>query len=66
MRSSENRGLISLESLDGEAKAAIRAMSDAMIVARSMEGRAAASVKPDTSLVTGPLLVCPARSCGSR
>jgi 3'(2'), 5'-bisphosphate nucleotidase len=44
--------LISLDSLDGEAKAAIRAMSDAMIVARSLEGRAAASVKPDTSPVT--------------
>jgi len=56
---------ISLESLDGEVKAAIRAMSDAMIVARSLEGRAAASVKPDTSL-TGSFLVCPARSCGSR
>ena len=43
---------ISLDSVDGEAKAAIRAMSDAMIVARSLEGRAAASVKPDTSPVT--------------
>ena len=31
---------ISLDSLDGEAKAAVRAMSDAMIVARSLEGRA--------------------------
>jgi len=31
---------ISLDSLDGEAKAAICAMSDAMIVARSLEGRA--------------------------
>jgi 3'(2'), 5'-bisphosphate nucleotidase len=43
---------ISLDSLDGEARAAMRAMSDAMIVARSLEGRAAASVKPDASPVT--------------
>jgi 3'(2'), 5'-bisphosphate nucleotidase len=43
---------ISLDTLDGETKAAIRAMSDAMIVARSLEGRAAASVKSDTSPVT--------------
>ena len=37
----------SLDSLDGETQAAIRAMSDAMAVARSLQGRAAASVKPD-------------------
>lgn len=43
---------MSLDSLDGEATAAIRAMNEAMIVARSLEGRAAASVKPDTSPVT--------------
>jgi 3'(2'), 5'-bisphosphate nucleotidase len=45
-------GSIGLDSFDGEARTAIRAMSDAMIVARSLEGRAAASVKPDTSPVT--------------
>jgi 3'(2'), 5'-bisphosphate nucleotidase len=43
---------MSFDSLDREAKAAVRAMSDAMIVARSLEGRAAASAKPDTSPVT--------------
>lgn len=45
-------GSLSLDNFGGEAKAAIRAMSDAMIVARSLEGRAAASAKPDTSPVT--------------
>ena len=43
---------ISLNSFDGEAKAAIRVMSDAMIVARSLEGRAATFMKSDTSPVT--------------
>jgi 3'-phosphoadenosine 5'-phosphosulfate (PAPS) 3'-phosphatase len=43
---------ISFDSLDGEATAAIRAVSEAMFVARSLEGRAAASVKADTSPVT--------------
>jgi HAL2 family 3'(2'),5'-bisphosphate nucleotidase len=45
-------GSISLDSLGSDATAAVRAMSEAMIVARSLEGRAASSVKPDTSPVT--------------
>lgn len=39
-------------SLDGEAQAAIRAMTEAMVVARSLEGRVTASAKLDTSPVT--------------
>jgi 3'(2'), 5'-bisphosphate nucleotidase len=43
---------IRLGSLDDEAQAAIRAISDAMLVARSLDGRVTASAKPDTSPVT--------------
>lgn len=41
-----------LDSLDGEGRAAISAMRDAMVVARALEGRVTASAKPDTSPVT--------------
>lgn len=45
-------GSIRIDSLDGDAQVAMRALSDAMHLARSLEGRATASAKSDMSPVT--------------